>query len=153
MSAGSMMATSLRSLSNTNNNLILLHYMNAQLRSRRRPSCRQNPGLTVSKQRVIRNNFTLQTSHYRQDFQIKADNKAAKKTVNVHPLFAHTTQRQPEKMNPKAPRRLDLQQIFTWLMADGLILKDEAKAKYNEAQGILKNGAIHHAPVDGNRAM
>jgi general secretion pathway protein E len=43
-------------------------------------------------------------------------------------------------MNPKAPRRLDLQQIFTWLMADGLILKDEAKAKYNEAQGILKNG-------------
>jgi general secretion pathway protein E len=55
-------------------------------------------------------------------------------------------------MNPKAPRRLDLQQIFTWLMADGLILKDEAKAKYNEAQGILKT-AIHHAPVDGNRAM
>jgi spermidine synthase len=38
------------------------------MRSRRRPGCRQNPGLTVSKQRVIRNNFTLKTSHYRQDF-------------------------------------------------------------------------------------
>ncbi|MBC3879396.1 type II/IV secretion system protein [Undibacterium sp. FT79W] len=50
-------------------------------------------------------------------------------------------------MNPKAPRRLDLQQIFTWLMADGLILKDEAKAKYNEAQGILKNGPSTMHPL------
>jgi hypothetical protein len=32
-------------------------------------------------------------------------------------------------------------------MADGLILKDEAKAKYNEAQGILKNGPSTMHPL------
>ena len=44
-----------------------------------------------------------------------------------------------------APKKLDLQQIFTWLLADGIIEKDKVKACYTQAQVILKNstGAIH----------
>ncbi|MBC3936109.1 type II/IV secretion system protein [Undibacterium sp. CY7W] len=47
------------------------------------------------------------------------------------------------KTNPE--RQLNLQQIFTWLMADGLIQKEDAKQKFNQAQGILKNApsAMH----------
>ncbi|MBC3862585.1 Flp pilus assembly complex ATPase component TadA [Undibacterium jejuense] len=43
-------------------------------------------------------------------------------------------------MNTTSKRSLSLQQIFTWLMEDGIIKKEDAKVKYNEAQGILKNG-------------
>jgi general secretion pathway protein E len=42
-------------------------------------------------------------------------------------------------------KALDLQQIFTWLLADGLVDKASVKAAYAQAQGILKNtvGAMH----------
>ena len=43
-------------------------------------------------------------------------------------------------MNTTSKRSLSLQQIFTWLMEDGILKKEDAKLKYNEAQGILKNG-------------
>ena len=44
-----------------------------------------------------------------------------------------------------APKALDLQQIFTWLLADGLVEKANVKANYAQAQGILKNtvGSMH----------
>ena len=44
-----------------------------------------------------------------------------------------------------SPKALDLQQIFTWLLADGLVEKADVKANYAQAQGILKNtvGAMH----------
>ncbi|MBA5686528.1 type II/IV secretion system protein [Duganella sp. LX47W] len=44
-----------------------------------------------------------------------------------------------------AHRVLDLQQIFTWLLADGMVEKAHVKANYAQAQGILKNtaGAMH----------
>ncbi len=43
------------------------------------------------------------------------------------------------------PKKLDLQQIFTWLLADGIVEKGKVKACYTQAQVILKNstGAIH----------
>ncbi|NRR33007.1 Flp pilus assembly complex ATPase component TadA [Oxalobacteraceae bacterium] len=43
------------------------------------------------------------------------------------------------------PKALDLQLIFTWLLADGLVEKAHVKAHYAQAQGILKNtvGAMH----------
>ena len=43
------------------------------------------------------------------------------------------------------PRTLDLQQIFSWLLADGMVDKAEVKAHYAQAQGILKNtvGQMH----------
>ncbi|WP_338766185.1 GspE/PulE family protein [Massilia sp. METH4] len=42
-------------------------------------------------------------------------------------------------------KALDLQQIFSWLLADGLVEKAAAKAYYTQAQGILRNtaGAMH----------
>ena len=39
------------------------------------------------------------------------------------------------------PAALDLQAIFSWLLADGIVEKAGSKAHYAEAQGILKNGA------------
>ncbi|MEA5098335.1 MAG: GspE/PulE family protein [Burkholderiaceae bacterium] len=47
----------------------------------------------------------------------------------------------------KTPRNkmLDLQQVFTWLLADGMVKKENAKAQYNQAQAIFKNatGPMH----------
>ncbi|QBE64744.1 GspE/PulE family protein [Pseudoduganella lutea] len=42
-------------------------------------------------------------------------------------------------------RTLDLQQIFTWLLADGMVEKAGVKALYAQAQGILRNtaGSMH----------
>jgi general secretion pathway protein E len=47
--------------------------------------------------------------------------------------------------NPARPRRLDLQTIFSWLLADGIVEKDKVKAHFAQAQGILKNavGSMH----------
>ncbi|MFC0253255.1 GspE/PulE family protein [Massilia consociata] len=48
---------------------------------------------------------------------------------------------------PKAPRlrALDLQSIFSWLLADGIVTKEHVKAQFAQAQGILKNavGSMH----------
>jgi general secretion pathway protein E len=48
-------------------------------------------------------------------------------------------------LQPQRPKRLDLQAIFSWLLADGIVNKDTAKAGYAQAQGILKNavGSMH----------
>jgi general secretion pathway protein E len=50
-------------------------------------------------------------------------------------------------MNKAAPKTLDLQQIFTWLLADGMIPKADIKASYNQAQGILRNASIAMHPL------
>ncbi len=51
----------------------------------------------------------------------------------------------PPPARPKAPRTLDLQAIFSWLLADGIVEKDNVKAQYAQAQAILKNavGSMH----------
>jgi general secretion pathway protein E len=41
-----------------------------------------------------------------------------------------------------APKVLDLHQIFSWMLADGLIDKADAKVRYNEAQALLRNASI-----------
>jgi general secretion pathway protein E len=48
-------------------------------------------------------------------------------------------------MKNASTKVLDLQQIFTWLLADGLVDKANVKANYAQAQGILKNtvGSMH----------
>ena len=38
-------------------------------------------------------------------------------------------------------KSLSMQQIFTWLMEDGIVKKEDAKVAFNHARGILKNGA------------
>ncbi|MEO6352936.1 MAG: GspE/PulE family protein [Burkholderiaceae bacterium] len=42
-------------------------------------------------------------------------------------------------------KKLDLQHIFTWLLADGIVDKPHVKANYNQAQAILRNaiGEMH----------
>jgi general secretion pathway protein E len=43
------------------------------------------------------------------------------------------------------PKSLDLQQIFTWLLADGMVEKAHVKEHFTQAQGILRNtaGSMH----------
>ena len=50
-------------------------------------------------------------------------------------------------MRKAASKPLDLQQIFTWLMADGVIEKANVKAAYNQAQALLKNAGIATHPL------
>jgi general secretion pathway protein E len=44
-------------------------------------------------------------------------------------------------MTKPVQKQLNIQQIFTWLMTDGIVKKENAKAEFNNAQGILRNGA------------
>ena len=44
-------------------------------------------------------------------------------------------------------RALDLQSIFSWLLADGIVTKENVKALFAQAQGILKNAAGSMHPL------
>ncbi|MFN3789839.1 GspE/PulE family protein [Massilia sp.] len=44
-------------------------------------------------------------------------------------------------------RSLDLQSIFSWLLADGIVTKENVKALFAQAQGILKNAAGSMHPL------
>jgi len=50
-------------------------------------------------------------------------------------------------MNKAAHKRIDLQQLFAWLVADGILVKDDAKKHYTQAQGILRNATIAMHPL------
>ncbi len=50
-------------------------------------------------------------------------------------------------MNKAAPKVLDLHQIFSWLMADGIVDKAAAKPLYNQAQALLRNATIAMHPL------
>lgn len=51
--------------------------------------------------------------------------------------------------SPRTPRlrALDLQSIFSWLLADGIVTKENVKALFAQAQGILKNAAGSMHPL------
>ncbi|HVK95591.1 MAG TPA: ATPase, T2SS/T4P/T4SS family [Noviherbaspirillum sp.] len=51
------------------------------------------------------------------------------------------------KANKASPKVLDLHQIFSWLLADGIIEKPEVKVGYNQAQGLLKNASTTMHPL------
>ena len=55
----------------------------------------------------------------------------------------------PSSTAGKAPRlrALDLQSIFSWLLADGIVTKEHVKAQFAQAQGILKNAAGSMHPL------
>ncbi len=55
----------------------------------------------------------------------------------------------PATAAAKAPRlrALDLQSIFSWLLADGIVTKENVKAQFAQAQGILKNAAGSMHPL------
>jgi general secretion pathway protein E len=50
-------------------------------------------------------------------------------------------------MTKAVPKTLDLQQIFTWLVSDGVIDRTNAKTFYNQAQAILKNAGAPMHPL------
>ena len=53
----------------------------------------------------------------------------------------------PMVTNKTASKKLDLQQIFTWLLADGVVAKDDVKIFYNQSQAIFKNASIAMHPL------
>ncbi len=46
-----------------------------------------------------------------------------------------------------ASKFVDLQQVFTWLLADGMVAKAEVKARFTAAQGIMRNAALTMHPL------
>ncbi|MGZ8294590.1 MAG: ATPase, T2SS/T4P/T4SS family, partial [Telluria sp.] len=51
----------------------------------------------------------------------------------------------PAGASPRPARSLDLQTVFSWLLADAIVEKAGVKAHFAQAQGILKNavGSMH----------
>jgi general secretion pathway protein E len=50
-------------------------------------------------------------------------------------------------MDKVATKKLDLQQIFTWLLADGIVDKANAKQQYTQASAILNNATTPMHPL------
>ena len=50
-------------------------------------------------------------------------------------------------MNKAAHKALDLHQIFSWLLADGIIEKPNVKTAFNQAQALLRNASIAMHPL------
>ncbi|MEC4719639.1 GspE/PulE family protein [Noviherbaspirillum sp. CPCC 100848] len=46
-----------------------------------------------------------------------------------------------------AARSIDLQQIFSWLLADGIVTKADAKALFHQAQALLRNATVTMHPL------
>jgi general secretion pathway protein E len=50
-------------------------------------------------------------------------------------------------MTKDLPKKLDLQQIFAWLIKDGIVDKAEARNYFSQAQGILGNATVAMHPL------
>jgi general secretion pathway protein E len=53
----------------------------------------------------------------------------------------------PQTSSKSAPQRLDMQLIFSWLLADGIVAKDDVKKLYTQAQVIHKNAPAAMHPL------
>jgi len=53
----------------------------------------------------------------------------------------------PGSTHTSTPKGLDLQTIFSWLLADGIVEKSTVKPHYAQAQGILKSAAGSMHPL------
>jgi general secretion pathway protein E len=53
----------------------------------------------------------------------------------------------PGSTHTSTPKALDLQTIFSWLLADGIVEKSTVKPHYAQAQGILKSAAGSMHPL------
>ena len=58
-----------------------------------------------------------------------------------------STNSSSSKVVRSGPQLINLQQIFTWLLADGLANKEDVKARFNATQGILQNAALTMHPL------
>ena len=50
-------------------------------------------------------------------------------------------------MNKTACKALDLQQIFSWLLTDGMVSKADVKAYYHQAQALMRNATVAMHPL------
>ncbi len=68
------------------------------------------------------------------------------KSVNTVSAPPQSSRKSADHAKQQVPRnkQLDMQQLFSWLIADGIVKKDEAKAYFNYAQGIHKNATAMH---------
>jgi len=66
--------------------------------------------------------------------------------MNTAASSASATATPASKTKP-APKALDLQTIFSWLLADGIVEKSTVKPHYAQAQGILKSAAGSMHPL------
>jgi general secretion pathway protein E len=53
----------------------------------------------------------------------------------------------PQLAKKTTPQRLDLQQIFSWLLADGIVSSDDVKKLYTQSQVIYKNAPTTMHPL------
>jgi len=53
----------------------------------------------------------------------------------------------PQTSSKSTPQKLDLQLIFSWLLADGVVAKDDVKKLYTQAQVIHKNAPAAMHPL------
>lgn len=65
----------------------------------------------------------------------------------MHHFGTNLVSSKPAMDKKVAPKHLDMQQIFTWLLADGVIEKPNVKVLYNQAQAIHKNATIAMHPL------
>jgi general secretion pathway protein E len=65
--------------------------------------------------------------------------------LNADDTAASAAAEGPPRAKPARPRSLDLQALFSWLLADGIVDKSGVKAHFAHAQSILKNavGSMH----------
>ncbi|MBS0308921.1 MAG: type II/IV secretion system protein [Proteobacteria bacterium] len=52
-------------------------------------------------------------------------------------------------MSKEAPQKINLQQLFTWLVEDGIVTKGDAKTFYTQVLGILRNSPESTHPLVG----
>ena len=62
---------------------------------------------------------------------------------DLHPAIASDR----DAMNKTAPTHLNLQQIFTWFIEDGLVKREDAKDEFNKSRSILKSGPESMHPL------
>ncbi|MEA4822311.1 MAG: hypothetical protein VB122_08825, partial [Erysipelotrichales bacterium] len=66
------------------------------------------------------------------------------KSANTVSASPQPSRKSADHAKHQISRKLDMQQLFSWLIADGIVKKDEAKAYFNYAQGIYKNATAMH---------
>jgi len=63
------------------------------------------------------------------------------------PLAPTGTGKPAAHVVPPTLKRLDLQTLFSWLMADGVLARDDVKRFYTQAQAIYNNASIAMHPL------
>ncbi|MDQ7969141.1 MAG: GspE/PulE family protein [Oxalicibacterium faecigallinarum] len=63
------------------------------------------------------------------------------------PIAASGTGKPAAAFTASTPTRLDLQTLFNWLLADGILAREDGKTFYTQAQAIHRNASIAMHPL------